>query len=191
MTEITHDPSLDLAIELDHSVPKALANSAQEKAFNSGVLKTFHLHRNPQDQYYPLHTESLSKSPKPLDGVYAFVIVENENAQLELRAGRCSHYFAAHRARFVRAAGDLHFSEGKLKKFTDQSGTYHVQDTDPLAKQRKGSAQAAMRAVGLPMDKFEPYRSPGALIFSKALQTRTTPENVTRLEPSRSKIRTP
>ncbi len=120
---------------------------------------------------YKMHDGTYSKSAESdskLSGVYAFVVIEHK-----LRIGLAPHAIVANKARAVQAAGDLHFQSGKISKVTDQSGTYHVQANDLLARHKQDAARIAMKAAGLPMDKFEPFSKP--LIYSKLIRTPVTP----------------
>lgn len=99
-------------------------------------------------------TDIIDKSQ--LTGIYAFVILE-EQGQLNLRLGKMSHWFVAKKTQFVKAAGDIYFSEGIITKVTDQSGGYCIDKQDPDIEAKKASVRHHIEAVGLPMDKFKPF----------------------------------
>lgn len=108
---------------------------------------------------------------------FQFVILRDQNNQnrLKLVISKGPHDTIANQAPTAAAAGDIHAEYDlkanlKVGKFTDQCGSYYIPNTDPQAFQKQQSARSAMKAVGLPMDKFEPFGAPSALVFSSTLR---------------------
>ncbi len=111
---------------------------------------------------------------------FQFVVLKHQTEHgdyLELRISQGNHWYIAggdaldENNMAVMAAGDLHLSFGKIKKITDQSGGFYIPNTEPDASQKKLSALHAMKAVGLPLDRFQPFvQDDKALMFSTALQ---------------------
>lgn len=184
-------------IALNSNTPIALRNTFQEKiylqqlqTFGSPLIYRLRKHKT-SNQYYLLGLDDEIIQGPHIFPVCAFVILEIEE-HLELRLGNTNHLFVSGHAPTVKAAGDIHFSNGHIVKITDQSGGYNVSITDPMAREKRASAKAAMTAVQLPMDKFvpfvvEPERSK-PLLFSKGPFSATTTahphtHNAAKLQP--------
>lgn len=149
--------------------------TSQEEAFQTGKLDIFHIHKDASERYFALSHDP-KKNAQPLDGLYSFVVLGNDE-DLELKLGKCSHFYTAGKAQWVCAAGDVYFSKGTLLYFNDQSGTYHIQPNDPKAEQKRHAARRAVELVGFPPDKFFAYQ-PKPLLFSRSTlpqSTRSTP----------------
>jgi len=180
-------------LELNPTALEAFKGSRQERIYQElirmhGAPPIYRLIKNQNTGYYKLiGPNGLSVPKNQIATIYPFVILEKDHG-LELRLGLGNHFCVAEHSRWVKAAGDIHLlsspqngekisddNEVDILRVTDQSFSYHIRDTDPkIISQKKESAYAAIHAVGLPMDKFEPFKpkeavKPKELIFSTRL----------------------
>jgi hypothetical protein len=164
-------------IELGPEVLNNLKGTMQEKVYLDGNFESYHLRRNPDNTYLLVprnNINDMNNKPTPITpkGVYSFVIMKTPEG-LDLIVGKGSHALTSGKAKTVKAAGDLYFSadeplqgSSNLIKITDQSGSYHIHENDLLKYEKRQAAQAAMRAIGLPMSVFVPFNQAKALVFS-------------------------
>lgn len=153
-------------IDLDPIIRYSTPLTFQEKYYQP---QHYFIEKNQDSEEYYLRNSSLSLfSPESTAEytVHAFVIIEKEHT-LELAIGDCNHYIIAKRALSVVAAGDIYVlsKSKKIFKITDQAGSYHIQANDLLACEKSQSAQAALKAVGLPLHLFVPFQKSKTLIF--------------------------
>ncbi len=142
-------------VPFDPSAMLRRANSTEEQAYNQGLLTLFKLVPDTTDAegFYRFEQHHAGAFTIP-HGIYAFVIVETTEG-FDLRVGSAGHYYVAGKAPYVIAAGDLYFTSGFLSKITDQSGSYNTKSLNPKEREhRHREALEAMKAMGLPMDKF-------------------------------------
>ncbi len=101
--------------------------------------------------------------------------IQDHNDCLRLIISKGPHETIAKQAKSAVAAGDIMtvrdaIGNCEVVKITDQSGSYYIPNTDPQVFQKQHSARSAMKTVGLPMDKFQPFGTPSALVFSTTLR---------------------
>ncbi len=99
--------------------------------------------------------------------IYQFVITITN----DLLIGKANHNIISGNAPFVKAAGDIHVDpEGKIIKIDDRAGSYVISDSDPFVLEKRQTALNAMKAMGLPMDRFVPFKAAPLLFSDKSQQ---------------------
>lgn len=178
LEKVSEIASLNIGISLVSAWAEGVKGTSQEIAYEAGYFKNISLDSNPSVKHcHLLVNPFFLHETLPHNGTYSFII-QKTNQGFELYLGQNSHYFIAQKALSVIAAGDIYFSQGFIRKITDQSGCYHLKAHDPAYEQKRRQALAAMQDCGLPMTQFqsfqEPIMQPLTFGFSRPIEQQKT-----------------
>ena len=188
---IVSSPNLHFAKEIScpKEVRRELEIELRVRPENTGIaarfdlLKFYQIRKNYNDGYTAI-LDQHGNTPvvESTNGKCDFqFIIQRHKEFLKLSISKGSHGTIANKANSVVAAGDIfaHYDTNHnlvIDKITDQSGSYYIPNTDPHFFQKQHSAKAAMRACGLPTEKFVPFGTPAALVFSTTMRDAKLPK---------------
>jgi hypothetical protein len=146
-------------LKLDPNVVAKIQKSFQAELYRAGEVPVFHLRKDLVTNTWKLirlgETHAILT---PQDQIpYSYVILQ-QSGIYELRLSLSNHLLTADYAQTVAAAGEIRFQKnGKILSINDKSGGYHINPSDPQAKEIQAESACARQAVGLPTDCFYPF----------------------------------
>lgn len=161
---IDHEIQQDLSIALNLAKTSALQHPIHEAIYERykkqyGQPETFRLCQNSNGTCYfkGYHDGKIKPVPSTEKPISYVIQKDPQTGKKILRLGTSKHYYIADKATSVIAAGDVIFEHMKIKYLNDQSGSYCIESTDPLKKEKREAVLSALQEVGFPMECFSEY----------------------------------